>query len=98
MRTQLDQLEASMAMKQAEMNTDLIDHLSLDEKNLLSRLNPEITELKEKLITCRTDRIEVSIVNTIGAIECCYLNKAVCSDLCAFSFSMKPEKRSLRLI
>ncbi|KAH9699293.1 Structural maintenance of chromosomes protein 3 [Citrus sinensis] len=57
-RTQLDQLEASMAMKQAEMNTDLIDHLSLDEKNLLSRLNPEITELKEKLITCRTDRIE----------------------------------------
>lgn len=73
MRTQLDQLEASMAMKQAEMNTDLIDHLTLDEKDLLSHLNPEITDLKEKLITCRTDRLEVSIVNIIGVLECCNL-------------------------
>ncbi|KAJ4724659.1 Structural maintenance of chromosomes protein [Melia azedarach] len=57
-RTQIDQLRASMAMKRAEMDTDLIDHLTPAEKDLLSRLNPEITELKEKLITCRTDRIE----------------------------------------
>ncbi|TXG73485.1 hypothetical protein EZV62_002064 [Acer yangbiense] len=57
-RTQIDQLRASMAMKRAEMGTELIDHLTPEEKDLLSRLNPEITELKEKLITCRTDRIE----------------------------------------
>lgn len=57
-RTQIDQLKASMAMKQAEMGTDLIDHLSPKEKELLSRLNPEITEMKEKLIECRTERIE----------------------------------------
>ncbi|KAJ9702893.1 hypothetical protein PVL29_004572 [Vitis rotundifolia] len=58
-RTQIEQLKASMAMKQAEMGTDLIDHLTPEEKDLLSRLNPEITDLKDKLITCRTDRIEI---------------------------------------
>ncbi|KAF8406985.1 hypothetical protein HHK36_006106 [Tetracentron sinense] len=57
-RTQIDQLRAGMAMKRAEMGTDLIDHLTPKEKDLLSRLNPEITELKEKLIACKTDRIE----------------------------------------
>ncbi|XP_038693265.1 structural maintenance of chromosomes protein 3 [Tripterygium wilfordii] len=57
-RAQIDQLRASMAMKWAEMGTELIDHLTPKEKDLLSRLNPEITELKEKLIACRTDRIE----------------------------------------
>lgn len=59
-RTQIEQLKASMAMKQAEMGTDLIDHLTPEEKDLLSRLNPEITDLKDQLITCRTDRIEVN--------------------------------------
>lgn len=49
-----------MAMKRAEMGTDLIDHLTPVEKDLLSRLNPEIADLKEKLILCKTDRIEVS--------------------------------------
>ncbi len=48
-----------MAMKRAEMGTDLIDHLTPEEKDLLSRLNPEIADLKEKLIACKTDRIEV---------------------------------------
>ncbi|POO01413.1 Structural maintenance of chromosomes protein [Trema orientale] len=57
-RTQIDQLRASMAMKEAEMGTELIDHLTPEERVLLSRLNPEITDLKEKLITCKTDRIE----------------------------------------
>lgn len=47
-------------MKQAEMGTDLIDHLTPEEKNLLSRLNPEISELKERLIASKTERIEVS--------------------------------------
>lgn len=41
------------------MGTDLIDHLTPKEKELLSRLNPEITELKEKLITFKTNRMEV---------------------------------------
>lgn len=49
-----------MAMKRAEMGTDLIDHLTPEEKGLLSRLNPEIADLKEKLITCKADRTEVS--------------------------------------
>ncbi|KDP35372.1 hypothetical protein JCGZ_10356 [Jatropha curcas] len=57
-RTQIDQLKGSMAIKQAEMGTELIDHLTPEEKDLLSRLNPEIADLKEKLIVCRTDRIE----------------------------------------
>ncbi|XP_034219303.1 structural maintenance of chromosomes protein 3 isoform X2 [Prunus dulcis] len=57
-RSQIDQLRASMAMKRAEMGTDLIDHLTPVEKDLLSRLNPEIADLKEKLILCKTDRIE----------------------------------------
>ena len=58
-QTQIDQLRSSMAMKHAEMGTELIDHLTPDEKDLLSRLNPEIADLKEKLIACKTDRIEV---------------------------------------
>ncbi|XWS71366.1 hypothetical protein CRYUN_Cryun03dG0132600 [Craigia yunnanensis] len=57
-QTQIDQLRASMAMKRAEMGTELIDHLTPEEKDLLSRLNPEITDLKEQLINCRSDRIE----------------------------------------
>ncbi|MBA0817815.1 hypothetical protein Gohar_019483, partial [Gossypium harknessii] len=55
---QIDQLRASMAVKRAEMGTELIDHLTPEEKDLLSRLNPEITDLKEQLINCRSDRIE----------------------------------------
>ncbi|OMO91069.1 RecF/RecN/SMC [Corchorus capsularis] len=58
-RTQIDQLKASMAMKEAEMGTELIDHLTPEEKDLLSRLNPEIADLKEQLIKCRSDRFEI---------------------------------------
>ncbi|KAJ4957827.1 hypothetical protein NE237_024938 [Protea cynaroides] len=57
--SQIEQLKSSMAMKHAEMGTDLIDHLTPKEKDLLSRLNPEITDLKEKLIACKAERIEV---------------------------------------
>ncbi|WCJ28438.1 Structural maintenance of chromosomes protein 3 [Euphorbia peplus] len=57
-RTQIDQLKGSMAMKQAEMGTEIIDHLTPKEKELLSRLNREIADYKEKLISYRTDRIE----------------------------------------
>ncbi|MCH99961.1 structural maintenance of chromosomes protein 3-like, partial [Trifolium medium] len=34
------------------------DHLTPEEKKLLSDLNPEIKDLKEKLVACKTDRIE----------------------------------------
>lgn len=59
MRTQIGQLKANITLKQDEMGTELVDHLTPAEKELLKRLNPEITELKEKLIVCRADRIEV---------------------------------------
>ncbi|OMO77089.1 RecF/RecN/SMC [Corchorus olitorius] len=58
-QTQIDQLRASIAMKYAEMGTELIDHLTPEEKDLLSRLNPEIADLKEQLIKCRSDRVEI---------------------------------------
>lgn len=57
-RTQIDQLKASMAMKRAEMGTELIDHLTREEKDALSNLNREIRELKKQLVTCKTERIE----------------------------------------
>jgi len=62
-RTQIDQLKTSMAMKQAEMGTELIDHLTPDEKKDLSTLNQEIKVLKEELLDCKTDRIEVGNEN-----------------------------------
>lgn len=55
---QIKQLESSLAIKEAEMGTDLLDHLTPEEKTLLSSLNPEITQLKEKLIKCKTARME----------------------------------------
>ncbi|KAG4964577.1 hypothetical protein JHK85_039552 [Glycine max] len=57
-QNQIEQLNASNAMKNAEMGTELIDHLTPEEKKLLSDLNPEIKDLKEKLVACKTDRIE----------------------------------------
>ncbi|XP_055831641.1 structural maintenance of chromosomes protein 3 [Solanum dulcamara] len=56
--SQIDQLRANIAMKQDEMGTDLVDHLTPEERDSLSRLNPEITALKEQLIVCRANRIE----------------------------------------
>lgn len=56
--TQIAQLKANISMKHDEMGTDLVDHLSPEEKKLLLRLNPEITEQKEKLVVCQTNRIE----------------------------------------
>ncbi|PIA65437.1 hypothetical protein AQUCO_00100732v1 [Aquilegia coerulea] len=57
-RNQIEQLRSNIATKKAEMGTDLIDQLSAVEKELLSRLNPEIAELKEKLMACKTERID----------------------------------------
>lgn len=58
-RTQIEQLRSSMAMKEAEMGTELVDHLTPKEREELSELNPKIQDLKEKLIAYKTDRIEV---------------------------------------
>ena len=60
-RIQMEQLRSSMAMKEAEMATELVDHLTPEETEELSRLNPEIEDLKDKLIAFKTDRIEVSL-------------------------------------
>uniref|UniRef100_A0A7N0UY74 Structural maintenance of chromosomes protein n=1 Tax=Kalanchoe fedtschenkoi TaxID=63787 RepID=A0A7N0UY74_KALFE len=58
-QSQIEQLRTSIAMKRAEMGTELIDHLTTEEKDLLSRLNPEITQLKERLASCRMERLEI---------------------------------------
>ncbi|KAL9238676.1 hypothetical protein vseg_013066 [Gypsophila vaccaria] len=58
-RTQIEQLHGNVALKRAEMGTDLVDHLTPEERDLLSRLNPEIKEMKEKLVEIRTKRVEI---------------------------------------
>ncbi|CAM8970304.1 unnamed protein product [Rhodiola kirilowii] len=58
-QSQIELLRTSIEMKEDEMGTDLIDHLTTEEKDLLSRLNPEITDLKEKLAACRMERLEI---------------------------------------
>ncbi|MED6109969.1 Structural maintenance of chromosomes protein 3 [Stylosanthes scabra] len=68
-QNQIEQLKASMAMKTAEMGTELIDHLTPEEKKLLSDLNPEIKELKEKLVACKTDRIELTKLSSSGVSD-----------------------------
>ncbi|KAL6629950.1 hypothetical protein ACP70R_029715 [Stipagrostis hirtigluma subsp. patula] len=58
-RNQIEQIQSSIAMKKDEMGTELIDQLTSEERDLLSRLNPEITELKEKFLLCKNSRIEI---------------------------------------
>ncbi|XP_047983686.1 structural maintenance of chromosomes protein 3-like [Salvia hispanica] len=55
---QIKQNRDNIAMKKDEMGTELVDHLTPEEKESLSRLNPEITNLKQQLITCRSNRME----------------------------------------
>ncbi|KAL8029525.1 hypothetical protein ABFX02_14G230500 [Erythranthe guttata] len=56
--TQIEHNRANIANKEKEMGTELVDHLTPEEKESLSRLNPKITNLKEQLITCRSNRME----------------------------------------
>uniref|UniRef100_A0ACD5TZL5 Uncharacterized protein n=1 Tax=Avena sativa TaxID=4498 RepID=A0ACD5TZL5_AVESA len=58
-RNQIEQIQSGIAMKNDEMGTELIDQLTLEERDLLSRLNPEITGLKEKFLLCKNSRIEI---------------------------------------
>ena len=73
-RTQIEQLNGNISLKRAEMGTDLVDHLTPEERNLLSRLNPEIKEMKENLMECRTKLVEVgmNLVRTIFLSRICY--------------------------
>ncbi|KAL2945568.1 Structural maintenance of chromosomes protein 3, partial [Bienertia sinuspersici] len=59
MSAQIEQLNANVALKQDEMGTDLVDHLTPEERDLLSRLNPEIKEMKENLMECRSKLVEI---------------------------------------
>ncbi|KAM0905680.1 hypothetical protein ACQ4PT_017264 [Festuca glaucescens] len=58
-RNQIEQIQSGITMKNDEMGTELIDQLTLEERDLLSRLNPEITGLKEKFLSCKNSRIEI---------------------------------------
>jgi len=58
-QNQIEQLRAGIATKKSEMGSELIDHLTPEEKKLLSDLNHEIKDLKEELVACKNDRIEV---------------------------------------
>ncbi|CAL5049378.1 unnamed protein product [Urochloa decumbens] len=58
-RSQIEQIQSSIAMKNNEMGTEHIDQLTSEERDLLSRLNLEITELKEKFLCLRNSRNEI---------------------------------------
>lgn len=64
-RDQIAQTRSSIVMKNNEMGTDFIDKLTSEERDLLSRLNPEITELKEKFLIHRNNRIQVVQANSV---------------------------------
>lgn len=64
-RNQIEQIQSSIAMKKDEMGTELIDQLTTEERDLLSRLNPEITELKDRFLLCKNARIEVFEANSV---------------------------------
>ncbi|XBI58586.1 hypothetical protein VPH35_039799 [Triticum aestivum] len=58
-RNQIEQIQSGIATKNNEMGTELIDQLTSEERDLLSRLNPEIAALKEKFLLCKNNRIEI---------------------------------------
>jgi structural maintenance of chromosome 3 (chondroitin sulfate proteoglycan 6) len=64
-RNQIEQIQSSIAMKKDEMGTELIDQLTHEERDLLSRLNPEITDFKDKFQLCKNARIEVVETNSV---------------------------------
>lgn len=58
-KSQIAQIQLGISAKKLEMGTELVDQLTSEERDLLSRLNPEITDLKEKLLACKASRIDV---------------------------------------
>jgi hypothetical protein len=55
-------------MKNGEMGTELINQLTLEERDLLSQLSREITELKEEYLDLRNSQIEVVKANSVAII------------------------------
>ncbi|XP_073386967.1 structural maintenance of chromosomes protein 3 [Physcomitrium patens] len=55
---QIDSHKAGIASRRAEMETQLVDSLTPEQRSLLSSLNPEITQLKEQLIECKARRMD----------------------------------------
>uniref|UniRef100_A0A8I7B841 SMC hinge domain-containing protein n=1 Tax=Hordeum vulgare subsp. vulgare TaxID=112509 RepID=A0A8I7B841_HORVV len=56
---QIEQIQSGIALKNDEMGTELIDQLTSEERDLLSRLNPEIAGLKERFLLCKNSCIEI---------------------------------------
>jgi hypothetical protein len=50
------------------MGTELINQLTLEERDLLSQLSREITELKEEYLDLRNSQIEVVKANSVAII------------------------------
>jgi hypothetical protein len=55
-------------MKNGEMGTELINQLTLEERDLLSQLSREIRELKEEYLDLRNSQIEVVKANSVAII------------------------------
>lgn len=94
-RNQIEQIQSSIAMKNDEMGTDLIDQLTSEERDLLTRLNPEITELKERFLLCKNSRIEVV---EVFSSSCCFSQEAfICSNAIVLC-RLKQERKNWRPI
>lgn len=70
-------------MKEAEMGTELVDHLTPEERVQLSQLNPQIKDLKEKKFAYQADRIEVGSEKKNKSLNVCSRFELI-SDLFAF--------------
>ncbi|KAL2642026.1 hypothetical protein R1flu_009613 [Riccia fluitans] len=57
--SQIENLKSGIGMRYVEMDTDLVDQLTEEERKQLHCLNPEIAQLKEQLINFKTERMEV---------------------------------------
>ncbi|TVU26566.1 hypothetical protein EJB05_29119 [Eragrostis curvula] len=55
---EIEKIESSIAMKKDEMGTELIHELTIEERDLLSQLNPKITKLNENFLLCKESRIK----------------------------------------
>ncbi|TVU26561.1 hypothetical protein EJB05_29114 [Eragrostis curvula] len=56
---EIEKIESSITMKKDEMGTELIDELTIEERDHLSQLNPEIIKLSENFLLCKESRIKL---------------------------------------
>jgi hypothetical protein len=93
---EIDQILSSISMKNDEMGTELVDQLTSEERDLLSRFNPEITELKEKFQLHKNSRIEVVETNSVSII---FSSKRLLSALMQLLLCrLKQERKNWRPI